>query len=373
LWAPGYPDEGEPYNATFLTTRTARYAQAGIEVLVLVPGPSREYRYDGIRVVRAPIGQLPALTRAFAAQVVAVHAPRWRWEAALRTLDVPAVYWVHGAEALWTLTIPRPARWLDLQRRRLRAAFRVVRQQLFLRRLLKDARQPVVTVSAWMARRIRRGLLLGDLPIRVIPNPIDVDLFPLRPTHAAPGSTVMLRDLSNRLYGFADAIRAFDARSKTPDGTLTIVGEGTELERYRRLARRLRAPVCFVPRMVPHAELPELLARFAIILNPTARDTHGVTMCEAMALGLPVVAYRVAAIPEYVRDGIDGILVRRGDVAGLRAAVERLTRDHGFYESARLSAAAYVREICAPDPIVAAELELLTSAAVANRGRGTVP
>ena len=178
----------------------------------------------------------------------------------------------------------------------------------------------------------------------------------------------MLRNLSSRIYGFDDAIRAFDARERAPAGTLTIIGEGTELARYRRLAARLRAPVTFVPRTVPHDELPDVLSRYAMLLNPTSRDTQGVTMCEAMALGLPVVAYRVAGIPEYVRDGLDGVLVEKGDILGLRAGVERVAEDGAFRAAAGSSAARFVRQICDPDRIAGEELRVLAGAVPGLRG-----
>jgi glycosyltransferase involved in cell wall biosynthesis len=49
-----------------------------------------------------------------------------------------------------------------------------------------------------------------------------------------------------------------------------------------------------------------------------------------MLAGCAVVAYRSGALPEVVADG--GILVDEGDVAGLSAAVDKLTHDRSFRE-----------------------------------------
>ena len=43
--------------------------------------------------------------------------------------------------------------------------------------------------------------------------------------------------------------------------------------------------------------------------------------------GRPVIATRVGAIPEVIRDGVDGMLVERGDPEAVAAAVERLRTD----------------------------------------------
>jgi glycosyltransferase involved in cell wall biosynthesis len=46
-----------------------------------------------------------------------------------------------------------------------------------------------------------------------------------------------------------------------------------------------------------------------------------------MHAGVPVVAYRDAALPELVRDGGEGILVEPGDIPGLAAALGQLAGD----------------------------------------------
>jgi glycosyltransferase involved in cell wall biosynthesis len=50
-------------------------------------------------------------------------------------------------------------------------------------------------------------------------------------------------------------------------------------------------------------------------------------LLEGMAAGRAVIASRVAGIPDVVTDGVDGILVEPGDVAGLAAALARLAGD----------------------------------------------
>lgn len=51
---------------------------------------------------------------------------------------------------------------------------------------------------------------------------------------------------------------------------------------------------------------------------------------EAFAAGLPVVASRIGALPEMVREGVDGLLFDPGDVAGLRDVLQRLLDDRAL-------------------------------------------
>lgn len=85
-------------------------------------------------------------------------------------------------------------------------------------------------------------------------------------------------------------------------------------------------------------ELDEAYARAAVVVVPSvATDRYGGTThvtellglvaIEAMARGIPVVASRVASLPEIVADGVTGLLVAPGDVAALREAVRGLLAD----------------------------------------------
>jgi glycosyltransferase involved in cell wall biosynthesis len=61
---------------------------------------------------------------------------------------------------------------------------------------------------------------------------------------------------------------------------------------------------------------------------------------EAMAAGVPIVATRVAGVPEAVRDGCDGLLATPGDTADLIRAIGRIIRGEATWASLRASALA---------------------------------
>jgi glycosyltransferase involved in cell wall biosynthesis len=119
---------------------------------------------------------------------------------------------------------------------------------------------------------------------------------------------------------------------------------------------------------VPHEELGELYDRAALVVCPSYREGLPLCVLEAMAHGKPVVASAVGGIPELVEDGVTGLLVEPGDVAGLRAAIERLLADPALRRRLGRGARARVAERCSWDRVTAA-----TVAAYEGRAQTTMP
>ena len=89
-------------------------------------------------------------------------------------------------------------------------------------------------------------------------------------------------------------LRAFAlALKQRPDLRLTMVGDGPDTTKVRRLAARLglRAQVEWTGK-VPLAEVKSLLPQHDIFLFTSLRDTSGNVLLEAMAAGLPAVTLR---------------------------------------------------------------------------------
>jgi glycosyltransferase involved in cell wall biosynthesis len=63
---------------------------------------------------------------------------------------------------------------------------------------------------------------------------------------------------------------------------------------------------------------------FDLLLHPSSAEGLGTALIDAMALGVPPIAFAVGGIPELVVDGEVGVLVPADDVKGFARAVERL-------------------------------------------------
>lgn len=77
----------------------------------------------------------------------------------------------------------------------------------------------------------------------------------------------------------------------------------------------------------PNSSLPALRRRAAVIVAPSRYETFGLTVLEAAAMGVPLVATRVGGIPEIIEDGRTGLLVPPGDPQALALAIGRLLDD----------------------------------------------
>lgn len=116
--------------------------------------------------------------------------------------------------------------------------------------------------------------------------------------------------------------------SRGLDARATIVGAGPTRDRLEALAAKLGVGdrIAFTG-AVGQDRIRELYAAADVFCLPSFAEGVPVVLMEAMAMEVPVVTSRIMGIPELVEDGVNGLLIAPGDVAGLDAALERLARD----------------------------------------------
>lgn len=113
-----------------------------------------------------------------------------------------------------------------------------------------------------------------------------------------------------------------------PDLSLTLVGDGPDRAALEsEVARRGLAGSISFTGYRSQDEVAEALTRSDLFVLPSFAEGLPVVLMEAMAARVPVVATRIAGIPELVEDGVHGRLVPPGDVEALTGAVDALLRD----------------------------------------------
>jgi glycosyltransferase involved in cell wall biosynthesis len=123
-------------------------------------------------------------------------------------------------------------------------------------------------------------------------------------------------------------------RKKEPRVFFTMAGRHTTEEylcKLKYFTKNEGIEDCVrIPGPVYGKDKDRLLSETDILVFPTRKDVFGLVNIEAMQWGIPVVSSTVGAIPEIIRDGVNGFIVDPDDIEALADRVLRLVRDPGL-------------------------------------------
>jgi glycosyltransferase involved in cell wall biosynthesis len=192
--------------------------------------------------------------------------------------------------------------------------FRSGRRQALAFRLTSLLADRVVCVSRDSARlSAREGVTRAKL--RTLWNGIDLSRFSyLGPQRDGPA--VMVARLSPEKDAASLVVAAALVARQRPGFRLEIAGNGACFPDLQRLvaAEGLGDRVRLLGEV---RDVPAVLARASLFVLPSLSEGVSLTLLEAMARGLPVVATRVGGNPEVVDDGRTGFLVPAASPAAL--------------------------------------------------------
>ncbi len=131
-----------------------------------------------------------------------------------------------------------------------------------------------------------------------------------------------------RYKGHAEFLQAI-ARVPTEAGVHGVILGGTLFNQESGLRRELEeqaSSLGIADRVtftgyVPDAEFAAFLAASEVVIHPAHDEDFGLTVAEAQALGIPVIAFAAVGPAAIIEAGKTGWLVPVGDVAGLADAV----------------------------------------------------
>ncbi len=204
-------------------------------------------------------------------------------------------------------------------------------------RLLFGGAVRLIAPSGYLREAFREA---GYEPL-LIPNSIPMAQYPFRLREAPRPRLLWVRAFEATYYPQM-AIKVLHCLSpQYPDAALCMVGPDKDgsMQACRQLAQELGMAerVHFTGRL-SKAEWVALSQDYDIFINTTNFDNTPVSVIEAMALGLPVVSTNAGGMPYLLQHEQEGLLVDKGDVEGMCAAVTRLIEEEGL--AARLAAQA---------------------------------
>ena len=251
----------------------------------------------------------------------------WYWPLLFRELRRADVVHVFSASYSSFLLSPLPAVVVS----------RLLRRPVLLNYHSGEA--PDHLSRSWIARRVLRHHVdlnvvpsaflrdvLGTFGIRaqVVSNTIDLSQFAYRPRDPLRPMLLSTRNFEP-LYNVGCVLRAFSiVQARYPDASLTLVGSGSQDQLLRRLAADLALRNVTFAGRVPPGEIHRYYAAADIYVQSPSIDNMPLSVLEAFASGLPVVATAVGGVPSILTDGVHGLLAPDDDAASIAEHVTTL-------------------------------------------------
>jgi len=190
-------------------------------------------------------------------------------------------------------------------------------------------------------------------PVEVIPNFVNCDVFTpvngkCRREEFAPRGEKVLVHLSNfrPVKRVPDVVEIFALVRREIPAKLLMIGDGPDRTVAEWMAREknLSSDVIFLGKQ---NQVQDLLGCADVLLLPSDIESFGLAALEGMASGVPAICSRVGGVPEVLRDGVEGFLVKARDVPTMAArALEILTNPERQAEMSGAARRRALRDFC---------------------------
>jgi glycosyltransferase involved in cell wall biosynthesis len=310
--------------------------------------------------VRVALGALASFIRMLLSRRVAlVHAQTasrasfWRKSIFMllaRAARVPVILHLHGAEFEHFY----------------RAECGPIRKAL-VRYVLNGVDRVVVLSSQW-----RRALesIAPRARVETIVNPIPIPLEAPAPEARDPNVILFLGRFGKR-KGIFDLLQAIAlVKTRFPTVRLRCGGDG-DIEGVRDRVRALGLEENVdVLGWVSGVEKERELMRAAIYVLPSYAEGLPMGVLEAMASGVPTISTEVGGIPDAIEDGVEGYLLRPGDVEGFADRIVRLLEDAALRARVGTAARLKAERVFGTDRVIAKVEDLYRSFSIPPRHGG---
>jgi glycosyltransferase involved in cell wall biosynthesis len=250
----------------------------------------------------------------------------------------------------------------------------LVLRTLLQRRDMRRARI-IVALSRCFARHLAHDYRLPPQALAVVAYPIDLERFQpvtVRPPDDRPVTVVYVSSIAVRKG--AEMVIELSRRLGDLQGRIRIevVGAQRQWSDYRPLLRELDPRCAHWRGELAPAELTELYRRADIVVQPSHYEPFALTVAEALATGIPVVASDEVGATENVSHRCCRVFPA-GDVDAFEAAVRELVADMRSPEADDIRATARAEAERLFDPTTVGAQLLATLERAAGRTHDAVP
>jgi glycosyltransferase involved in cell wall biosynthesis len=194
-------------------------------------------------------------------------------------------------------------------------------------------------VSQYVAETTRELLDLGERPIEVLHNPVNVELFRPRPDVAEERGLIVFVGTVCEKKGVRQLVEAMpEIVAAVPHARLCLAGrDGRDPRTGQSFIEQLRAgmPAAIAAQIefrgqLEHALVPDLLARAEVLAYPSHMEAIGIALIEGLAAGKGLVIGNTGPAREVVEHGVSGLLCDPFSPASIANAVIMLLKDQSL-------------------------------------------
>lgn len=189
-----------------------------------------------------------------------------------------------------------------------------------------------VAISEAIQNSVVNEYRLSKELVKVIPNGIEIEAFPKKTNYSIHDKCKLLhvgsfKEAKNHPF----LIRAFHQIQTEVPAELYLVGDGPLRKDIERMVRdlRLEQSVYFVGEL---SDVRPQLLNADVFLLPSAWEGLPISVIEAMAVGLPIVATRVGGLASLITNGEEGVLTEVEEASFVREVIN-LLRNQTLRES----------------------------------------
>ncbi|MEK7849207.1 MAG: glycosyltransferase family 4 protein [Candidatus Omnitrophota bacterium] len=223
------------------------------------------------------------------------------------------------------------------------------------RRLFPCWGNKVIAISDQVRQHLLDDFGIDQAMVELIYNGIDLEKFRFHSEQEVREEKLKLGlDLNKRIVGHIGRLSSVKGQKflvlaaermihMRKDIQFLIIGDGDEAPELKRLIRErnLEHSVFMRPSM-PDTSLA--LSIMDVFCMPSLQEGLGLSILEAQAQGVPVVASRVGGIPSIIKDNETGFLCAVGDVGSFSEALSKILNDKALAASLVEKAKQNVRE-----------------------------
>jgi glycosyltransferase involved in cell wall biosynthesis len=184
------------------------------------------------------------------------------------------------------------------------------------------------TVSRITAREVKEK---WDRDTIIIYNGIDTNLF--RPSTVKKDLNTLNVLFVGRLVSHKHPEIIVELAKKYPEINFSIIGQG---EMYDEIIMEIRKLNNTKLMQVPYGEMPSIYQKYDVFVFPSTHEGFSNAVLEALASGLPVIAFKASSLDEIIKDQYNGYLC--DDLKKMGRKIEQIAHSQKILEQLSINA-----------------------------------